>query len=120
MEQIIDRYINNYEDLPMGKNSYNCEFGTLTFIKDFSNRIILFEIYINEQYRRCGICRNLILYCITICQKNKKIFLIISVLSRILYDFLISFKCDCGRFILTKEGFLFNKNKLKISRKINK
>ena len=110
MQKIIDTYINKYNELNMYKNSYECDFGSLTFIKDKSERIILYEIYIKEEYRRSGICRNLIIYCIISCKQNKKKFIIISVISKILYNFLISFKCIYGKFNLTNEGFLFKYN----------
>lgn len=107
MQDIIDTYINNYDEIPNGKNSYECEVGNLTFIKDSTDRIILFEIYINAENRRQGICKNLIITCIIRSIQVKRKFMIVSVISKILYNFLLNFRCNYGNFILTDEGFLF-------------
>lgn len=119
METIIDEYINNYNLLPFGKNLFECEIGSLGFFKDNSNDIIIFEIFINIENRRKGFCKNLINHLINKCKENKCKLLIVSVISKPLYNFLYSFKNDEGRFLLNKRGFHFHyftnskKNKIK-------
>lgn len=107
MQTIIDSYMNNYTSFPKGKFSFDCQIGTLTFIRDNSDDIIIFEIFIKLEDRRKGHCKNLILYLISECKKNNTTLRIVSVISKHLYNFLITFRCKEGKFKLDKMGFRF-------------
>jgi hypothetical protein len=100
MNSIFDEYINNYDNYNNGKVNFECSVGVLTFIKKRNNinTIIIFEIFINEEYRNMGYCKKFLDYVI---KKNHNI-LIISVLSKILYEYLDRH----SSFILVKDGFL--------------
>lgn len=103
MEELVDQYYDEYENLSCGKHSYENDIGCITFIKTNNhNRITLFEIYVNEKYRNQGHCRRLFIHMI---MKGKN-FIVISVLSRILYDYLLRFKYEGHCFCFDKRGFL--------------
>lgn len=107
MDLIIDEYINNFNLFPLGKNSFECEIGSLTFLKDETNNIIIYEIFVKQEKRRKGHCRNLIIHSINKCKEFKCKLLIISVISKPLYKFLKEFKNEEGRFMLKTIGFEF-------------
>ena len=128
MELIIEKKFNNFheisddylENFTLYKNNknynnynkicYNCEFGSIEFYHYFNkkseNKIIIHEIYVGEQYRNKGLCKNFIKYLIVKIPKEK-ILIIQSVLSKILYNFLLKFTFMGKKFLLEKEGFVF-------------
>lgn len=101
MQDIIDKYNNEYESLELGKHSYDNEIGTITFIKG-KKYVTIYEIYIKTEHRNSGHCRKFIINMIL----NEKSFMIVSVLSIILYEYLLRFKYNGYRFKLTPLGFL--------------
>ena len=114
--KIIDDYLDNIlllkDDTNITKKfCYNCDYGSIEFIKHQSKsnikKIIVHEIYIKEQYRNQGLCKEFIKYLID--KSDKKNIMIQSVLSKILYDFLLRFEYREKKFILIKEGFVFVK-----------
>lgn len=107
MESFIDSVINNNSTIVEGKNSFENDICSLTFIRDKTNMVILYEIYIREQYRKIGQCRNILLYIINKCKETDRKFIVISVLSKILYSYLLRFECENGKFKITREGFEF-------------
>ncbi len=105
--QIIQTYYNNYNFYSIGKICFNCLYGSIEFVKTHnSNKLYVHEIYIKEQYRNQGLCKEFIKYLIDIFPN--KIIIIQSVLSKILYNFLLKFKYNNKYFILNKEGFTLN------------
>lgn len=103
MDNIINEYLNEYPTLSYGKNSYECKYGYVTFIKENINSIIVYEIYVNEEYRRKGICHDFLVSLI----QSRYTFLIVSVLSKILFSYLQRFRYKNRKFKFTSEGFLF-------------
>ncbi len=110
--QIVDYYTSNFDLFSLGKVGFDCEHGSIEFVKiKNTDKIIVHEIYVREQYRKNGLCREFIKYLIDK-SKNKKV-IIQSVLSKILYEFLLRFEYNNGKFIVSKNGFVFvvaNKN----------
>jgi hypothetical protein len=94
------------------KFSYDCVLGSIEFIQDFNNlnkkKIIVHEIYIREQYRNQGLCKGFIKYLIDKLDK-KNILVIQTVISKILYYFLLRFEYLGKKFTLKNEGFVFVK-----------
>lgn len=115
--QIVEHYLDNFCKLQYkNKYCYNCLYGSIEFYKSYDdNKIIVHEVYILEQYRRNGLCGNFIKYLIDkIEEMNKikkmnKILVIQSVLSKILYDYLLRFNYNKYIFVLKKEGFVMKK-----------
>lgn len=121
-KEIVDDYLDGnflyeYNILTNYKNSkyklcYDCEHGSIEFVNNNkkSNKkiIIIHEIYIKTQYRNKGLCKNFIKYLID--KSDYKTCIIIqSVLSKILYDFLLRFEYQDQKFIVKKEGFIWYK-----------
>ena len=115
--KIVDDYLDNILLLENDTNNivkkfcYDCEYGSIEFIrhpkKSNIKKIIVHGIYIIEQYRNQGFCKEFIKYLID--KSDKQNIIIQSVLSKILYDFLLRFEYMGKRFILIKEGFVFVK-----------
>ena len=103
MISIFNEYIENYDNYENGKVSLECEIGCITFIKKRNNfnTIIIFEIFIKEEYRNQGYCKKFLNYII---ERNHNI-LIVSILSKILYEFLEKH----SSFILVNDGFFHKK-----------
>lgn len=121
-KEIVDDYLDGnflYEHniLTNDKNllyklCYDCEYGSIEFVNNNkkSNKkiIIIHEIYIKNEYRNQGYCKNFIKYLID--KSNDKTCIIIqSVISKILYDFLLRFEYQDRKFIIKKEGFVWYK-----------
>lgn len=107
--QIVDFYLLVMNKLESNKYSFECEFGSVEFVKsDKAYKIIIHEIYIKEQYRNKGLCKQFIKYLVDRCIGKQII--IQSVISKILYGFLLRFTYSDGKFILENEGFVFYKN----------
>ena len=114
--KIVDDYIDNILLLDNDTNivkkfCYDCDYGSIEFIrypkKSNIKKIIVHEIYVREQYRNQGLCKEFIKYLI---DKSDKINIMIqSVLSKILYNFLLRFEYKEKKFIVTKQGFLYYK-----------
>jgi hypothetical protein len=101
-KEIIDTYIENYSKFEKGKVSFDCEYGELIFFKDNSNILILFGIYIFPEQRNKGFCREILHYLIEQCTNKFDYFCVESVLSKILYTYLLRFK-----YKKMKNGFIF-------------
>ena len=104
--EIIDTYLLNYSTYCEGKMSFECEQGELIFNKKHNKMITLFGIYIFPEYRQNGLCRNILqylidksLYCNYLCVE--------SVLSKVLYEYLLRFKYKNKKFKKTYYGFVF-------------
>ena len=104
----IDIYFSNYSTYEKGKVAFDCEGGELIFFKNNSNMLILFGIYISSEYRQKGFCRNILYYLIDSAKKyNFKYFCVQSVLSKILYEYLMRFKYKDKNFKLKNAGFVY-------------
>lgn len=104
----IDKYLSNYSTYEKGKVEFECEGGELIFYKNNSNMLSLFGIYISSEYRQQGFCRNILYYLIDSAKKYKfKYFSVQSVLSKILYEYLLRFKYNDKGFSLKKCGFVY-------------
>ena len=109
-EVIIDNYLLNYKSYSYGKIDFECEYGELIFYKDYKkpNVFIIFGLYIKPQYREKGYCRSILQYLIDKLSSNNYNFKwlnIQSVISKILYEYLLRFEYKNKRFELKKEGF---------------
>lgn len=107
MQSIIDIYINKFKEYPNGKISFDCEIGTLTFIKNSSNTLILFEIYVKIEYRNKGHCKTTIDNLINKSILNNMKFRVVCVMSKILYNFLKNYRSIYGIFLIKGDGFEF-------------
>lgn len=123
--EIVDDYLNNiflstYKSNQFIQNlnnsvykfCYDCEYGSIEFVRDFNNlnkkKIIVHEIYIGYQYRNQGLCKEFIKYLIDKSYEKNTI-VIQSVLSKILYNFLLRFEHRGKKFIIKKkEGFVMD------------
>ena len=108
--QIIDYYLENYFLLKNKcKYSFECEYGSIEFYKtNKSNYIIVHEIYIKDIYRNKGFCKDFLKYLIDKCDSKYQI-VIQSVLSKILYYFLLRFEHNGYKFFVKKQGFYCDK-----------
>ena len=75
----------------------------ISFINNQSNKLIIHEIFVKEEFRNKGLCKEFIKYLIDKFPHKKII--IQSVLSKILYNFLLRFEYKNRYFMLKKEGF---------------
>ena len=105
--EIIDTYLLNYNSYEKGKVEFDCDYGELIFFKENYNRLILFGIYIVPAYRKHGFCRSIIQYLIDKSNGRFKYILIESVISKVLYEYLLRFKYEDKKFKLIKEGFIY-------------
>jgi len=105
--EIIDTYLLNYNSYEKGKVEFDCDYGELIFFKENYNMIILFGIYIVPGYRKQGLCRSIIQYLIEKSKGRFKYILIESVISKVLYEYLLRFKYEDKKFKLVKEGFIY-------------
>ena len=106
--ELIDTYLSNYSTYKNGKVAFECDYGELIFYKDNSNNLILFGVYINPEHREKGFCRKILQYLIDSAEKNKFHSLYVqSVLSKVLYEYLLRFTYKSKKFYLRNQGFLF-------------
>jgi len=105
--ELIDTYLSNYSIYDKGKVNFECDYGELIFFKDTSNIITLFGIYIHPDYRKQGICRNILCYLIDKSKNKFESLCVQSVLSKILYEYLLRFKYENKNFKLKKTGFYY-------------
>jgi len=110
MEQfikIIDTYFLNYDLYELGKVEFNCHRGELIFFKGNPNMLTLFGIYINPEHRQKGFCRSILQYLIDKSEDKFKYLLIQSVISKVLYEYLLRFKYKNKNFKHINHGFLY-------------
>ena len=104
--EIIDTYLLNYSIYCEGKMSFECEYGELIFNKTQNKTVTLFGIYIFPKYRKNGLCRGILQYLI-----DKSLYFnylcVESVLSKVLYEYLLRFKYKNKKFKKTQHGFVF-------------
>jgi hypothetical protein len=106
-KEIINTYLLNYPIYKKGKVIFECEYGELIFLKNNSDILTVFGIYINPQYREKGLCRDILYYLIDNTSNNFKYICIESVLSKILYEYLLRFEYKNKGFKLIKTGFIY-------------
>ncbi len=109
MEQTINTWIENRFSYPEGKTTIENEYGVITFRKDSkkTDTTIVFEIYIMEEYRNKGLCREFLQKLIDL-SPTKKV-AVEAVLSKILYNYLVRFKYKGKKFKLTTDSFVYTK-----------
>jgi len=106
-KQFIDNYLTNYSSFADEKVTFECEYGELIFLKSKPEICILYGIYIFPQYRNKGLCRDILQYLIDKCSDKFKYFCVESVISKILYEYLLRFEYKNKKFKLIKSGFLY-------------
>jgi hypothetical protein len=106
-KEIIDAYFTNYDSFEKGKVSFDCDYGELTFYKQNDDICVLHGIYIFPQYRNKGLCRDILHYLIVQCTHKFKYFCVQSVISKILYNYLLRFTYKNKKFKNTKSGFVY-------------
>jgi Acetyltransferase (GNAT) family len=104
---IIDNYISNYSTFINEKIEYECDYGELIFYKENSEVFVLHGIYIFPEHRNKGYCREILHYIIDNCTDKFKYFCVQSVLSKILYNYLLRFNYNDKKFKLTNIGFIY-------------
>ena len=108
--QIIYTYFLNYESYENGKISFECDYGELVFLKsDNKDDLILYAIYIAPRYRQNGLCRNILHYLIDKISTSTKFknLCIQTVLSKVLYEYLLRFTYKGKKFKNKKGGFVY-------------
>ena len=106
-KEIIDTYLINYDKYEKGKVPFECEYGELIFRKDDNNTLIIFSIYIIPEFRKKGICRNILQYLVDNSASRFKYLCIESVLSKILYEYLLRFKYKDKKFQHKNVGWFY-------------
>ena len=106
-KEIIDAYLLNYSKFEKGKVPFDCDYGELIFYKDKSQNLILYGIYIFPEYRQKGFCRDILHYLIDNCDNQFNSFCVQSVLSKVLYEYLLRFTYKNKKFKNTKSGFIY-------------
>lgn len=104
---ITDTYLLNYSTYKNGKIIFECEYGELIFLKKEPEILTLYSIYIYPKYRKNGLCRNILYYLIDKSSNKFKYFCIQSVVSKILYEYLLRFKYKNKKFNNTINGFMY-------------
>ena len=113
-KNIIDTYLSNYSTYKNGKVVFEYEYGELIFYKQNPKIITLFSIYIYPKYRQHGICRRILQYLIDKSPNRQnspnkfQILCIQSVISKILYEYLLRFEYINRKFMFKKDGWFFN------------
>ena len=109
-EPIIDTFFKNYSTYDNGKVSFEYEYGELIFFKKNPKVLTLFGIYIHPEYRQKGICRNILQYLIDKKTPKFQQLCIQSVLSKVLYEYLLRFEYNNKKFKNTRSGFIYKIN----------
>lgn len=104
---IIDAYIENYSKFEKGKVTFDCDYGELIFYKENDNFLVLHGIYIFAEHRNKGFCREILHYLIDQCANKFKYMCVQSVISKILYEYLLRFRYKNKKFKLVKTGFIY-------------
>jgi hypothetical protein len=111
--EMIDTYFLNYDSYEKEeKISFECDYGELIFLKsDNNDNLILYAIYISPQYRENGLCRSILHYLIdknsSSSAKKFKNVCVQTVLSKVLYDYLLRFTYKGKKFKNDKKGFIY-------------
>ena len=105
-KQSIDEHI-MYDSFLPGDIAYDNKYGELVFNKGKRDTLILQSIYIVPEYRNQGLCKEILQYIIDKCDKKFKYFMIQSVISNILYDYLLRFTYKNKQFMRTEDGFIY-------------
>lgn len=107
--ELIDDFLLNYSTYNHGKHEFECEYGEVIFFKNSKKKdtIIIHGIYIYPEYRNKGFCKNILIYLIDKCSKTFQYLCIQSVISKILYDYLLRFEYKNKHFILKRDGFFY-------------
>ena len=105
--EIIDAYFTNYESFEEEKVSFDCDYGELTFYKRNDNICVLHGIYIFPKYRNKGFCRYILQYLIDKCEGIFPYFCVESVISNVLYMYLLRFTYKNKKFKNTVDGFIY-------------
>ena len=105
--ECIDTYLSNSSIYDEGQVFFENEYGELIFFKHNSNVLTLFGIYIHPEYRQKGLCRDILQYLIDKGSHNFKFFCVESVLSKVLYEYLLRFEYKDKKFKLKKQGFVY-------------
>lgn len=109
-KEIIDNYLTNIEQYNYKqKISFECIYGELIFIKH-NKMLSLCGIYIHSEYRKQGLCRDILYYIIDKCYKKFDYFCVESVISNILYKYLERFIYKNKKFKKYKIGFTYKIN----------
>lgn len=103
---IIDDYLTNYSKYENGKVCFECSYGELIFIKNDSNTLTVHGIYIFPEFRKMGLCRAILHYLIDHGSAKFKYLCVQSVLSNILYEYLLRFRYKNKKFKNTHAGFV--------------
>jgi hypothetical protein len=103
--ELIDTYLLNYNKYNIGKVEFECEYGELVFYKNNSTTLILHGICIFPEHRQKGLCRDILHYLIDKGSQNFKQLCIQSVLSKILYEYLLRFEYKNKQFLNKQIGF---------------
>jgi hypothetical protein len=112
--EIIDTFLLNYSNNNNGTHSFECEYGEIIFFKNGKNMknikediIIIHGIYIKPEYRNKGFCKSILNDLIDKCSNKFKYLCVQSVVSKILYEYLLRFEYKNKKFILKKDGFFY-------------
>ena len=107
--QIIDTYFLKYDLYENEKISFECDYGELIFFKSNNkDDLILYAIYISPQYRQNGLCRNILYYLIDKISTTKfKNLCVQTVLSKVLYEYLLRFTYKGKKFKNVEDGFVY-------------
>jgi hypothetical protein len=109
--QMIDTYFLNYDLYEKEKISFECDYGELIFLKsDNNDELILYAIYIAKKYRKNGLCRSILHYLIDKSSSSSTKFknlCVQTVLSKVLYEYLVRFTYKGKKFKNIKDGFVY-------------
>ena len=108
--ELIDTYLSNYSTYKNGKVEFECTQGELIFYKKKRRVLTVHGIYIYPEYRQQGLCKSILQHLIDSAPNlNKFDFLCVqSVLSKILYEYLLRFTYKNKRFTNKIHGFLYS------------
>lgn len=88
-------------------HEYDTIEGNLRFVINNKNLIIIDVIYVKECFRQKGILKKFLQHVVDYSSNTTQIkFMIVSVLSKILYEYLERFTYNDHKFKLTRDGFL--------------
>lgn len=108
--ELIDTYLSNYSTYKNGKIEFECDQGELIFYKKKQRVLTLHGIYIYPEYRQRGLCKCILQHLIDSAPNfNKFDFLCVqSVLSKILYEYLLRFTYKNKKFVNKTYGFFYS------------
>jgi len=103
--ELIDTYLSNYSTYKNGKVIFENDYCELIFYKMNKKTIVIYGIHIFPEYRQKGFCRNILCYLIDNCSKKFQYICVQSVISKILYEYLLRFKYNGKHFVNKRTGF---------------